>query len=260
MPTRYIKESARTSKNLDLVSDFSERLFWRLVTTADDYGRFLACPQIVKSACFPLREVLKVFKIEQALTELCLNGLITCYAVGDRRYGEFVNWKKHQGKPRATGSKYPDPPLKSLDLPTSAGICMQPPTDSLGAPDTDTDSDTITNTDLKSSSSSSLHPNPNPEIKNGVVEDRFDRIWSAYPRKVGKQAARKAWEKVNPHPDLDTVLRAIAQQCLCTQWTKDGGQFIPHLATWLNQHRWEDEPMIPPPPLPRKPRSAVELL
>jgi DNA replication protein DnaC len=25
------------------------------------------------------------------------------------------------------------------------------------------------------------------------------------------------------------------------QWTKDGGQFIPHAATWLNQERWNDE-------------------
>ena len=24
-------------------------------------------------------------------------------------------------------------------------------------------------------------------------------------------------------------------------WTKDGGQFIPHAATWLNGKRWEDE-------------------
>jgi hypothetical protein len=25
------------------------------------------------------------------------------------------------------------------------------------------------------------------------------------------------------------------------QWTKDGGQFIPMPATWLNGRRWEDE-------------------
>jgi len=28
-----------------------------------------------------------------------------------------------------------------------------------------------------------------------------------------------------------------------SQWTKDGGQFIPHPATWLRQERWTDEPV-----------------
>jgi len=26
------------------------------------------------------------------------------------------------------------------------------------------------------------------------------------------------------------------------QWQRDGGQFIPHPATWLNGRRWEDQP------------------
>ena len=30
----------------------------------------------------------------------------------------------------------------------------------------------------------------------------------------------------------------------CDQWKKDGGQFIPHPATWLNQEGWDDEPEI----------------
>ena len=34
---------------------------------------------------------------------------------------------------------------------------------------------------------------------------------------------------------------AIAKQKLSDQWTKEGGQFIPHPATWLNGKRWEDE-------------------
>ena len=25
------------------------------------------------------------------------------------------------------------------------------------------------------------------------------------------------------------------------QWTKDGGQFVPHPATWLNQKRWQGD-------------------
>lgn len=69
----------------------------------------------------------------------------------------------------------------------------------------------------------------------------FDEFWSAYPKKTGKGAAQKAFEKIKPDPALlDSMLAAIAVQSASTQWRKDGGQFIPNPATWLNQSRWED--------------------
>jgi DNA replication protein DnaC len=33
----------------------------------------------------------------------------------------------------------------------------------------------------------------------------------------------------------------LEKQKVSTEWLKDGGQFIPHPATWLNGRRWEDE-------------------
>lgn len=69
-------------------------------------------------------------------------------------------------------------------------------------------------------------------------ETSFDRFWAAYPRKVGKGAAKKAFAKVKA--PLATLLSALAEQKKSDMWTKDGGQFIPHPATWLNQERWED--------------------
>lgn len=67
----------------------------------------------------------------------------------------------------------------------------------------------------------------------------FADFWSAYPRKVGKGAAEKSWKKLRP--DLQTVLQAIKRAAVSPQWAKDGGQYIPNPATWLNQKRWEDE-------------------
>jgi len=107
MPNRFIKESCRSSKNLDRLSDFEERLFWRLITTADDYGRFLACPELVRSACFPLRTI-STERMETSLKSLQANELIKIYSIDDRSYGVFCKWEKHQGKPRAKNSKYPE--------------------------------------------------------------------------------------------------------------------------------------------------------
>ena len=67
----------------------------------------------------------------------------------------------------------------------------------------------------------------------------FDVFWDAYPKKVGKAQAKKSFAKVKV--PLQTLLSAIEVQKQSTQWQKDGGQYIPNPATWLNQGRWEDE-------------------
>ena len=67
----------------------------------------------------------------------------------------------------------------------------------------------------------------------------FDMFWIAYPKKVGKEAARKAWAKANP--ELATVLNALEWQKVSPQWFKNNGQYIPNPSTWLNQHRFLDE-------------------
>ena len=74
----------------------------------------------------------------------------------------------------------------------------------------------------------------------------FDTFWAAYPKHQDKQGAKKAFEKLNvDQPLLNAMLNAIASWKLTEQWTKDGGQYIPMPATWLNRRRWEDEIPIP---------------
>lgn len=75
-----------------------------------------------------------------------------------------------------------------------------------------------------------------------VFTKEFIAFWQAYPRKVGKAAAWKAWKRPNgTRPKLDTIIRAIERQKRSSQWQENGGRFIPHPATWLNQGRWDDE-------------------
>ena len=69
----------------------------------------------------------------------------------------------------------------------------------------------------------------------------FDAFWKAYPRKVAKQAALKAWNKATKKPTIEVILSALEIQKKSEQWTKDDGQFIPHPATWINAGRWDDE-------------------
>jgi hypothetical protein len=74
--------------------------------------------------------------------------------------------------------------------------------------------------------------------KNG-----FDKFWQAYPKKKGKGAAEKAFNNAKKLSDfnLDAIIMAIEKQKKSQDWKKDGGQFIPHPSTWINQKRWLDE-------------------
>jgi hypothetical protein len=82
--------------------------------------------------------------------------------------------------------------------------------------------------------------------KHTPMRERFERFWTAYPRKAGKGAAEKAWNSLKPDEALlQSMLTAITAQKSSSQWQRDNGQYIPYPATWLNQRRWEDEAAQP---------------
>lgn len=96
--------------------------------------------------------------------------------------------------------------------------------------------DAITKTDYKE---------PIPNLQQKLKPDYsglFDIFWKAYPSKVGKDAARKAFAKRKfDEKTFAQVLQALELHKVSERWTKDNGQYIPNPATWLNQGRWEDE-------------------
>lgn len=70
----------------------------------------------------------------------------------------------------------------------------------------------------------------------------FDEFWAAYPRHVAKQDAAKAFAKLRADDALlRRILAALEVAKQSRDWLKDGGQFVPHAATWLNGRRWDDE-------------------
>ncbi len=80
----------------------------------------------------------------------------------------------------------------------------------------------------------------------------FEVFWAAYPRHVGKAEAWKAFRRAYVSESLlEAMIVAIAWQAYQPGWLESGGRFIPHPATWLNQRRWEDEPVAFTPARPR---------
>lgn len=94
-------------------------------------------------------------------------------------------------------------------------------------------------------------PTPTPK-KPPIVPlpgDVFSRFWSAYPRRIARGAAERAWTKINPDADLAAqIIAAVTAQA--AGWTDP--KFIPHPASWLNGKRWEDETAVTLPTTERK--------
>lgn len=82
--------------------------------------------------------------------------------------------------------------------------------------------------------------------KEGNEEPQgFADFYEAYPNKKARPRAVRAWEKIeSAHLLLPRMLSAIESSRKSPTWTKNGGQFIPHPATWLNERRWEDQPVL----------------
>jgi len=70
----------------------------------------------------------------------------------------------------------------------------------------------------------------------------FQGFWEAYPRKLKKDKASKAFAKLSPTPELlARMLSSIENFKRSEDWLKEDGKYIPHPTTWLNDRRWEDE-------------------
>lgn len=109
--------------------------------------------------------------------------------------------------------------------------------------DVDVDGDKDVDVDIYSNPPTS--PRRGSGRKKSADMDGFALFWQEYPRKAAKAAALKAWQKLNPSPDLvERILAHVRDHKRSPDWIKDGGQFVPHPATFLNGRRWEDD--IPP--------------
>lgn len=78
-------------------------------------------------------------------------------------------------------------------------------------------------------------------IYNPTVSENFKLLWDAYPKKISKTDAEKAWTKLNgSSPDIKIVLNAIKEQTEC--YVKSQGdnfntvkwRYFPNASTWIN--------------------------
>lgn len=199
-------------------------MFWRLITVADDYGRFEAEIPLLASSCFPLRNgKIKIESVAKWFSELCIDH-VHLYSYKEKMFGYFVNWEESQGRPRADKSRFPDPNH------ADARRCTQMHADSLV-------SESVSESDLRIRGSIS-------DLRSlALASNRgFEKFWSVYPRKRSKGDAEKAWKALKPDEQLqDRIYDALERATTSADWRKEGGKYIPYPATWLRAKGWEDD-------------------
>lgn len=94
----------------------------------------------------------------------------------------------------------------------------------------------------KQKSNAYLTTDKKREEKKRTEEIQFESFWKEYPQKVAKKKAFQSWIRIGPDEEVvKKIMSGLTLYKKSPQWTKDGGKFIPHPTTWLNQERWKDE-------------------
>lgn len=198
MPNRLIKETIRTSKKINSLSDFEFRTWAYLVTYVDDYGRGSADPEILKGFVFPRRKGVREQDIQKAMATLERTGSILLYEVAGEPYFCFPNWSEHQ-RIQTKKSKYPAPSDFDISRWVTVGHGESPP-----------------------ESNPNPNPNPNPESN--------PKDYCAEPQAAGappvislplndgtffdvSENDRAKWSQLYPNVDVLQQLRNMAGWC-----------------------------------------------
>ena len=213
--------------------------FIGLWALADREGRLVDDPEQIKVELFPGDRV----DMGALLTALVEVGVLRRYVVDELALLEVVHFGRHQHvHPSEAASRLPPAPPQVRESPQYPEI-SRGAVRSHGKPGSSTSTSTSTSDPPLSPSETSPPPGEPtarallPMAQNG--DEPFGAFWAAYPRRVGKAAAKRAW--ATHQPSIVAVLETLAWQTRHPRWLEEGGRFVPNPATWLNQHRWLDE-------------------
>ena len=79
----------------------------------------------------------------------------------------------------------------------------------------------------------------------GRYTDGFEKFWKAYPRRVNKAKAFRAWKSAAETVSEETLIDAAKRYAKYHDAVGTDQQYIKHPTTWLNGGEWGSVPMIP---------------
>jgi hypothetical protein len=195
----------------------------------------------IKAEVFPYEDV----DIEALLRDLASkrNGnkqpeFLIRYSRPEGKFIQIVNFQKHQN-PHVNEKPSTLPAPEPSDTSTVQVQKKHSTTRASSLTPSSLTPSSLTDDSRESKDSPAAGARRAPEI---VYPDDFTAFWKAYPRKIDKGEAFKAWDKIRPpRPAVETLLASVASLMRTRQWLDKNGQYIPNPATWLNRRGWESE-------------------
>lgn len=234
---RTIKPEFFTSEDIVSLTPLARLFYVSLWCEADREGRLSWKPKTLKMRYFPADDC----DIDMLAAELIDAGLIELYEHDGKAFAFIPSFGKHQIiNNRESASVLPEP--KSRKARDASGTRQDA---SRGSSEASSICE-IDASGTRGDASQGKEGKEGKERNTRRVPVGFDDFWSAYPRKVSKGDAEKAFAKLNPDEHLlGTILAAVQRAKTRDGWAKDDGKFIPYPASWLNSRGWEDEDIAP---------------
>jgi hypothetical protein len=256
---RLLHANYRTGRKSKQLTELELIVWLAYLESADDYGVCPASPRKLQGddpwlAKRPARLV------QRCVEHLIALGLVQTFTEDGDVYLCQPDWQDYQKIRYPSDTTFPAPPVDVLarfSAKTRALYAERFARNGANISETFTrngsgDSDLPT-AKAKASANASEDLSLTERSSDCTEEAGFEEFWQAYPKKRAKDAALKAWRKLKPDNALRArILLAIDEQKHCTDWLKDGGQFIPYPASWLNAGEWKNEPMDETPHLSEK--------
>lgn len=225
MPTRYLKPGICDSGAIDKCSPLAETLFYRLLVNVDDFGRLDARPAVVRSKCFPLKDISNS-DVSELLNELRSNSLVFLYSTGGQPYLQMNKW---DNIPRSKESKCPPPPDECIQVHTT--VC---------------DPRTVLPVTVTVTETKTVNRKPRDEYPA-----EFEKVWNEYPGRPGmsKKATFKAWNaRIKAGASTDQILEGVIRYKRYCEETNTEQQFIKQPETFLGPNEHYLNEWKPPPP------------
>lgn len=211
------------SKQVSGLSIQARLLYIGLITLGDDDGRLNGDAALLRSQIFPRDEKVSIADVSKWLEEIVSAGLIVKYTANGDDYLAHPNWTRYQTlrADRRKDSNIPSPPADVM------ATIEQPLVNQESAKD-------------------KVSKEKEGKLNAQQIANAFDAFWKAYPNKTAKKKAEQIYIRLlkdakDPALLVGEISIGLMRANQSPQWKKDGGQFIPHPSTWLNQERWNDE-------------------
>lgn len=112
MPNRVIRDSILSNRQVEKLDWFQQVLLVRLILSCDDYGRYFAAPDIIRSYLFGISPGVTLDQVTEGMERLEELGFLFTYGVEGEIYCTFPQWSKYQVC-RTRREKFPAPPSEA---------------------------------------------------------------------------------------------------------------------------------------------------